>query len=141
MIASAFTLNNYSDILRLLVAVLGAFLIGADIAFSVKARSLFPDRTVSFWRVFFAGKTLLAGVLVGRLYLASGELQWQTYVTALGFSLSAYALVAIWWNRPYRYVVIRPELLGHDERTQIIEDLEDIEAHEQGGGAGTERTS
>lgn len=139
--------DSPADFVRYAVALLGIFLTGANIAFIVEARLLFPSDAVRFWRVFFGGKALSSLILSNILFYRHGEVSWRTIGATASFLLVLYALGMIWLRRPYKFVVVRPELLADEEREQIIETLEaarcpDIQGHRHKlGGAGTERTS
>lgn len=116
--------DSPADFIRYAVALLGIFLTGANIAFITEARHLFPDNAVFFWRVFFGGKALSSLILANILLYRDGVITWRTIGACLAFILVLYALGMIWHRRPYQFVVIRPELLGDEERKKIITELQ-----------------
>lgn len=106
------------------MSLLGVFLTGANLAFIVHAPHLFPSESVRFWRIFFAGKALASVILVAVLYTRrSEEFTWPTAASAISFVLVLYALGMIWIKRPYKYVVVKPELLDDEARDEAIRQL------------------
>ena len=116
--------DNASDFIRFGVSLLGIFLTGANVAFIVHARSLFPDSAVRFWQLFFIGKAFASALLVAVLFTRQGKaVGWPTILSGISFAIVLYALAMIWLHRPARYLVIRPDLLTKGEREQIVRDL------------------
>lgn len=106
------------------MSLLGIFLTGANLAFIMHAPHLFPDESVRFWRTFFAGKAISSLILVFVLYARHDkDVSWPTISSAGAFLLVLWSLVMIWIKRPYKYVVVKPELLDDQARDEAIRKL------------------
>lgn len=121
LLAHAFSPDDASDWFRYLAVLFVSFLIGTDATFILQAKHLFPQPAIRFWRLFFIGKIALASYIVISL-LHHGS-WWRGILVWVGAAITIFALTMVWYDRPYRYMVVQPNLLDEETKARIRKDL------------------